>query len=172
MTDPPSLAELSASAGAIGERSLRPWRPDDAAALVAAWKDETVARWNPVPATPTIEVARRWIDSTVDQNAASRTLDLVLVDAADRILGEIGFQITDDRRWAEVGFWVDATSRRQGVARDLLTLGLTVLWSTGVARCVALVDPENMPASALLTSLGWPEVETTSSRRGFVAPQI
>ena len=103
MTDPAAIGDLL-SAGALGP-SIRPWRVTDGPALFAAWSDPEVARWNGVPPTPSLGVAERWLRGAARQTSASPSVDVVAVDADDRVQGEVGFVIDPERRMAEVGFF-------------------------------------------------------------------
>ena len=166
MSDPVSIAEICVGLGEVGGVSFRPWRVDDAPALVAAWADDEIARWNPVPPNPTLELAESWIESTSSQNEASVGIDVVAIhDGA--IAGEVGLQIDPAQAIGEVGFWVGSTHRRNGVGRSLLTFAQALAERLELAGLVALVDPTNTAAINLLTAMGWPEIPTKSKRRAF-----
>jgi RimJ/RimL family protein N-acetyltransferase len=158
------------SALAIGS-SVRPWHIDDAAALFAAWSDPEVARWNGVPSSPSVEGAERWIRSTARQTIGSPSVDVVAVDAEDRVQGEVGFVIDRERRMAEVGFWVGPDHRRMGVGSRLLDAATMLIPALDIERAFAITSAENTAALALLQAQRWPEVATTTSdRRAFLAP--
>ena len=150
----------------MGDIVVRPWDIDDAPSLVAAWQDEEIARWNPVPPEPSLELAERWIGSTETQNEASVGIDVVAVRAG-MVLGELGLQIDPAQRIAEVGFWVGSNHRGDGVGRGLLAIAQLLGVELELRGLVALVDPDNSAAVALVTSMAWPEVPTTSGRRAF-----
>lgn len=169
MTDPTAIGDLLSTI-AIGP-SLRPWHIDDAAALYAAWSDPEVARWNGVPPSPSVEVAERWIRGAARQTTASASVDLVAVDADDRVQGEVGFVVDRERRMAEVGFWVGPDHRRLGVGSRLLDAATALAPALGIERAFAITSVRNTAALALLHAKRWPEVATTTSdRRAFLAP--
>ncbi|MGI9608136.1 MAG: GNAT family N-acetyltransferase [Acidimicrobiales bacterium] len=153
-------------------RTLRNWRPADAPALMAAWTDADVAAWNPVPPTPSIDIAERWINGVSNQTSTADAADRVLVDDAGNVLGEVGLQLDRRRSIAELGFWVATTARRRGVGADLLGRVPALLTELGVERAFAMVDPQNGPALALMERSGWIEVHTTGDRRGFMVEAL
>jgi RimJ/RimL family protein N-acetyltransferase len=154
------------------DRSLREWRLDDAADLAAAWADPEIARWNPVPADIGVDAARRWIIGVLERPVNSAVVDLVMVDAGDTIVGEVGLRIDRTRRIAEIGFWIAAARRGSGEGRRLLSLASAHADAAGVRGLLAVTDPENSAALALLDRAGWLEVRTADARRAFVDRQI
>ena len=143
--DPP--LEWAASPGL--RLRLRPWRPRDAPALVAAWADPEVRRWTGVPEPSDLAAAERWIAGDEDRRRRWLSLDLVVERDGD-VAGEVGLSAFDrDRGIVEIGWWTAAGHRRQGVAS---TAGMLVVgWArdalglTAMARC----DPAN-PASRIV----------------------
>ncbi len=166
MTELRSIQSICSGLEAVGDLVVRPWDIDDAPTLVAAWQDEEIARWNPVPPEPSLDLAERWIRSTETQNEASVGIDIVAVRAG-LVLGELGLQVDPAQRVAEIGFWVGSNHRGGGVGRGLLAIAQLLGAELELRGLVALVDPGNGAAAALLISMGWPEVPTTSGRRAF-----
>lgn len=121
---------------------LRPWRPGDAERLVQAWSDPEIARWNPIPPEPTLDMARRWIDGCEARLVARISLDLC-VTLDDLVIGEVGLSSFDTaHKGALIGYWLLPEGRGTGRATASLRavtewafedLGLEVL----VARCAA-----------------------------------
>ncbi len=169
MTDAQPIASLLRDT--TGDASLRTWRIDDAPALLAAWTDPDVARWNGVPPEPSIQLATKWLTGASRQTTASPSIDIVLVDDNDQVLGEVGFVIDRQRQVAEVGFWVGAAHRRHGVGSRLLAAARQLAPPLELERAFAISEAENEAAIALLGACGWPEVATTTSkRRAFLLP--
>ncbi len=160
---------MCAELGDLDGLRLRPWAPEDAGQLVAAWADTEVARWNPVPANRTESFAASWITGAAAQTTDSRSIDLVAVspDAPDVVLGELGLQTDRERGLAEVGFWVAETARKTGVATALLTAAVRVAEILELKMVVGLVDRANEAALRTFLTAGWLELETTSNRRAF-----
>ncbi len=121
---------------------LRPWRLDDAPALVAAWADEEIQRWTAVPEPRDLAVAERWIAGDDDRRHRWLSLDLV-VERDGEVAGEVGLSAFDRAAGtAEIGWWTAADHRGQGVAstgaRLLVEWATDVLGLGGVlARCDA-----------------------------------
>ena len=137
---------------------LRPWRPVDAPALVAAWADRDVARWSPPPAQHALVDAKRWIDGTPRLRERGLALDLVIaaVGPGDRVLGEVGLSGFDDDQRAEIGYWVGAEHRGRGHAtRAVRLLSAWALQHLGLAAVTATVDPANRASVAVLRRAGF-----------------
>ena len=137
---------------------LRPWRPADAPALVAAWSDRDVARWSPPPRQHTLVDAKRWIDGTPRLRERGLALDLVIaaVGPGDRVLGEVGLSDFDDDDRATIGYWVGAADRGRGCAtRAVRMLSTWALQHAGLAEVAATVDPANRASVAVLRRAGF-----------------
>ena len=169
MPEPESIGEFLRAV--VDDAALRPWSTADAPALVAAWADPEVARWNGVPPNPSLDVAQRWLAGASRQTTASGSIDIVSVDSDGNLQGEVGFVIDHDRRMAEVGFWVGEAHRRSGVATRLLRAAAALAPALGIERAFAITSVDNRAAVALLEANRWPEVATTTDdRRAFLAP--
>jgi len=133
-----------------GTLRLRPWTAVDAPALASAWADEEVRRWTAVPATPTEDHARRWIEGEAARRERGIALDLVVSPADpgdDTVLGEVGIvTMAGGPLRAEVGWWTAPDHRRRGIATRAVTLFAG--WCAEVLgfELFAEVDPDN-PAS-------------------------
>ncbi|MBC8364766.1 MAG: GNAT family N-acetyltransferase [Actinobacteria bacterium] len=127
---------------------LRPWVGGDAPALAAAWADPEIARRLPVPDDPSPGRAVAWIAGDDERRRLGLALDLVVVDADDRVLGEVGLSSFDaDRGAALIGWWTMASARGRGVASA--AAGLVTNWGhdgLGLSAVVAQIGPDN-PAS-------------------------
>jgi RimJ/RimL family protein N-acetyltransferase len=97
--------------------TLRPWRPEDAPVMVAAWQDPAIRQWNRPPAGGIEEAreriarhARRWHEEAAAIWAVVRTDD-------DSVLGSVGLGDMDLRHGtAEYVYWVLPAARGTGVA--------------------------------------------------------
>ncbi len=133
--------------------ALRPWgaRDTDAAALAAAWADPEVARWNPVPDVASESAAAAWIAREGERRDRGLAVDLVITATGlpDTVLGEVGLALVEqERRWAEVGYWVVADARGQGLATSgLIMFSRWALKGLPVVRLFARTHPDN-PGSA------------------------
>lgn len=98
--------------------SLRPWLPDDAAALREACEDEEICRFTTVPRVYSREAATRWIERQRDHAANGTAIVLAIVPAARQTpAGMVGLFGLDQRPpIARFGYWLMARARRQGLA--------------------------------------------------------
>jgi RimJ/RimL family protein N-acetyltransferase len=137
---------------------LRPWRPADAAALVSAWADPEVARWTGVPAVADLAVATRWIAGTAALRDSGASLDLV-IEVNGAVAGEVGaVAVPDDPVTVEVGWWLGAAHRGQGLAREAVRLFTGwLLGSTGpgVAAAIARCATGNPAAGRVAAGSGF-----------------
>jgi RimJ/RimL family protein N-acetyltransferase len=137
---------------------LRAWRRGDATVLVEAWADADIAAFCGVPADPTLERAERWIAGWERRRASGAALDLVAVDDADAVIGEVGVHPTGDG--LELGWWVLPAHRSQGVATAMVTAFVAWLRTERPGDpVVARIPPghtasERVAAAAGLTRVG------------------
>jgi RimJ/RimL family protein N-acetyltransferase len=122
-----------------GDVVLRPWHPDDAAALVAAWADPEIQRWTGVPEVRDLAAAVRWIAGDDVRRERWLSLDLV-VERGGEVAGEVGLSSFDrEGGTVEVGWWTAPDHRGRGVASA--AAGLVVAWARAhlalevIARC-------------------------------------
>ena len=100
--------------------SIRPYAPEDAAALWEAARESVgeVHRWlawcHP---QYSVAEAEEWIRSRVALAAEGREYTFAIVGAEGRFLGACGLnQINRTHRFANLGYWVRTSATRQGVA--------------------------------------------------------
>ena len=130
---------------------LRPWSAHDVDALVAAWADDEIQKWTVVPAHRAPEHALRWIAAEQLRRDRGLALDLVVSPADpddETVLGEVGMvPLAGGPSRSELGWWVAAEHRRQGIATR--AVGLFATWLRDELAFIDLfaeVDPDN-PAS-------------------------
>jgi RimJ/RimL family protein N-acetyltransferase len=105
-------------------------------------------------------VAARWIAGEAGRRAADRALDLVVADAGDEdeVLGEVGLHNFDPvRRRAEIGWWITADRRGEGLATAAVRL--VAAWALGppcdLVRVWARIDPANLASSLVAERVGF-----------------
>lgn len=177
------MASCAASASPVlptPPEGLRHWRPDDAPALEAAWRDPEITRWNQPP--PGLDPAR-WIAGTEVRWVRRLALDLVIepvdgrtdrfaraaernvgTDRFARVAGEVGLSgFTEDPARAELGIWVAGPHRRGGLAtRTVETVTRWARTDLGLDQLWARTDPANRAAEALFERVGWERLGTSA----------
>lgn len=165
---PQSLLDLCNSIEPVEGVVLRPWRETDVTSLVAAWNDPEIAQWNSVPPDSSPEFASAWITGAAVQTADDVGIDAVM-DRDGEVIGEVGLQVNRDQNIAEIGFWIGAVYRGQGLGTTMLNLGTSLGSALGLRGLVALVDPANERTVQLLEGAGWVEMPTKSERLAYGA---
>ncbi|WP_329457321.1 GNAT family N-acetyltransferase [Streptomyces sp. NBC_01497] len=112
---------------------LRPWRPDDAPALVRGATDPEYRRWNtPKLLVGTEAQALEWIRQRAeDYERGTGCVLAVAPGGGGRAIGSVGLGVLDLwMRRGTVGYWVLPEARGQGVASG--ALDLFTRWAFGV----------------------------------------
>ncbi|MFD5830483.1 GNAT family N-acetyltransferase [Lentzea sp. NPDC060358] len=109
---------------------LRPWRPDDLAALVEAHRDPVLRRWLTTSLTGEAE-AREWLDAQSAGWAAVTRFSFAVV-AGDTLMGHVVVKTGT----AEVGYWTAAHARGQGIA--VRALDTAAHWALHTQDTVAI----------------------------------
>lgn len=141
--------------------ALRPWGSDprDAAALATAWADPEVDRWTAVPEARTEADAARWIEGESRRRRLGLGVDLVVTVPGDPgvVVGEVGLALVEqERRWAEVGYWVVAGMRGRGLATAALSLfSHWVLTELPIERLFARTHPANVASHRVASAAGY-----------------
>ena len=135
---------------------LRPWRPDDVDAVLAACQDAETQRWTQVP----VPYRREHAEGFVTDIAASTWADggaLFAVEPVDggALLGSIGLFPPHDG-FAEAGYWTVPGARRRGFTAEALSV-LTA-WAfdeLGLRRVELHVDPANAGSRGVAERAGF-----------------
>jgi RimJ/RimL family protein N-acetyltransferase len=156
--DSPAVELPTLSDGVV---TLRPKRPEDVDAIVAACQDPEIPRWTQVPSPYTRERAVEWIAQT---KGDPRTASLLAVDADGRLLGSFSvMEIDSARGYGEIGYWVAAEARRRGVAtRAVVLLRDWAQAALGLSELEIMADPENLGSRRVAERAGFVE---TGERR-------
>jgi RimJ/RimL family protein N-acetyltransferase len=155
MPEPISLPDPPLSDGTV---SLRPFRPDDVPAIVAACQDPEIQRWIPmIPVPYTEDDARGYVLMTLKSLQEGSSAEVAIVDAAsDRLLGSIGVHLGPNPRRCSIGYWVAPDARRRGVATRALRL--MTRWSFaqfGIERLALWTLIGNLPSQAVAEKAGF-----------------
>jgi RimJ/RimL family protein N-acetyltransferase len=137
---------------------LRAPRPDDAHAIAEGCSDAAVARWTKVPSPYTLEDARVWIAMAQRLRAQGTELALVIVrEGEDRVVGGVALRLRPGPEpHGEVGYWVAAAARRQGVGvRAVRLVTAHGLEQFGMRWMEITVSPRNAASIALARGAGF-----------------
>lgn len=152
-----------------GDLRLRPWRPDDAAALSGALGGQSpLPLPTPPPGLDDAGHVRWFVGELAPQWWASGDgAPLAVLGPDGSVLASLQLFLKGRRPGnAEVGVWVAPAARRQGVARAAIEAQLG--WAVpalGLARVEWHADPGNTASVALAQSLGF--VRESLARAAF-----
>jgi RimJ/RimL family protein N-acetyltransferase len=134
-------AEVTLTDGVV---RLRPWRPEDAPAVLAACQDPLIARFIPIPQPYTEDVARTFVDARRRDWATDDERSFAILDAAtEELLGAIARHGPHGHR-ASVGYWLAPGARGRGAATRALRLVTDwTLRTTDVIRLELFTDVDN-----------------------------
>jgi RimJ/RimL family protein N-acetyltransferase len=134
---------------------LRPWRPDDAAAVYAACQDPEVQRWTEVPVPYRPEHAEQFVGPvSADTWAAGGGVFAVEALADGGLVGSMTlFGVTDGV--AVAGYWTIAGQRGRGLTGEALrVLRDWAFDRLGVRRLELIADPANTGSCRVAESAG------------------
>lgn len=132
--------------------TLRPWRQDDAAEIVACLDGEPdIAQWlDQVPQPYTLANALTYIAGM------DREQSFAVTDAeSGRVLGSIGLAHPQDGV-SEIGYWIREDARGRGLmTRALVLVSRAALAREGVERVQLRADVENLPSRRVAEKAGF-----------------
>jgi RimJ/RimL family protein N-acetyltransferase len=140
--------------------ALRPWRPQDAAAVAPMRDDPVVRRWSSLP-----HGVDAWLER---QRSKPDGVSFALTGAGDdRAVGKMALGHLDlDARHAELSYWVLPAARGRGLAaRGARTLAAWGFEALGLRAVLLDIDVDNAPSRRVAEALGArprdaPHVET------------
>jgi RimJ/RimL family protein N-acetyltransferase len=139
--------------------TLRPWRPDDAAAIVAAMTDAESAFWmHQVPQPYRERDAIAYVRAMEAAWRAGTGGALAVVEAgSDDAVGSIGFTVVDQElAIVEVGYWASPAVRGRGVTtRALQVLSQWLIDAVGAARVQIRADVHNAASLRVAEKAGF-----------------
>ncbi|MGO8683134.1 MAG: GNAT family N-acetyltransferase [Thermoleophilia bacterium] len=103
---------------------VRPWKVDDARAVVAGYREPEISYWSGMPSPFTFGYALAWIGDAEAAWADGNDAHLAIVDAASgRVVGAIGLLGVDPlESLGRFRYWVRTARRGHGFARHALAL--------------------------------------------------
>lgn len=148
-----------------GPLLMRPWRPDDIPALLAAYDDPAMRHWL---STQVFEVAdaERWLAVQRDGWASGRRLSFAVTDTerGGRLVGNLALKRpVPGAESAEAGYWTTAAARGRGVAsRGLQALtdwAFATFAAEGLRRLELLHQVDNEASCRVAEKAGYPLAE-------------
>ena len=137
---------------------LRPWREGDVPALVEASQDPEIPRWTVVP-TPYSDVdGRAFVAGQTERLSRGEAAPFAIVGADGQgFLGSAEVTLLDRRSGrGEIGYWIAAHARRQGVAlRAVRLISAWAIEELELERLELLVEPENGPSQGVAEAAGF-----------------
>lgn len=135
---------------------LRPYRPDDVAAVHRACQDAEIQRWITVLPVPYTEAdALAFVtETTVSGRAEGRGL-LTAVEADGEFVGSAGLHLTPGHLGPAVGYWIAPWGRGRGFAAEAAH-GLAE-WALGLGapRVHLMADVGNTASQAVAVRAGF-----------------
>jgi RimJ/RimL family protein N-acetyltransferase len=136
--------------------TLRPWRDEDAPAIIAACQDPEIVRWLPVIPSPYgEEEARDYLEQCRLNWELGEAYNFAIVDGSGDLLGSIAMRVL---RFSvgHIGYWVVPGARRRGVASTALeTLCRWAIEDLGLKRLELLTDPQNVASQGVAERAGF-----------------
>jgi RimJ/RimL family protein N-acetyltransferase len=135
---------------------LRPWRMEDAPAVVAACQDPAISYWIPwVPSLYAKEDAERFLRGCLE--SGDERWPFAIEDAeTGELLGSIDMYLNGERYRGHIGYWVAEPARRRGVGtRALRTLVAWGLETLDLQRVELITDPENIASQSVAEKVGF-----------------
>lgn len=136
---------------------VRPWRPDDAAAVRAAFDCPEIQRWF-VRRMDSEAEAREWIAGWADVWATETDSSWAVVDGGDEVVGQVGLRsIRLFEASAQLSYWVIPAARGTGVATR--AAGALARWAfdrLGMNRLYLVHTTGNLPSCRVAGRLGFP----------------
>ena len=140
-----------------GRLVVRPWGPDDAAAVAAMCRDPEVVRWIPVPDPYTVEDGVEWVGDAERKWRVEHWANFAVTDAqSGELVGSAGVKVDAARESGEIGYLVKREARRRGVASGAVRL--LVAWCfdvLGLGRLQILADVRNEASRRTIERCGF-----------------
>lgn len=134
---------------------LRPWALADAPAVIDALADPETHRWTPLPEPQSVQEAREWITTRIEQAATDEHEHFaVQTRHPDELAGGVNVFFHEPWR-AELGYFIVPGARRRGLASRAVSLVAEWAHRNGVERLEALIDAENVASFPVVESAGF-----------------
>ena len=135
---------------------LRPWRPTDAAALLAACQDPEIARWVAIPQPYLRTDAEAFIESALAMWRDGTGAPFAIVETAtERLLGAVT-RFGPEGHQATIGCWLVPEARGRGIGtRSLRLLAEWTFATTSAFRLDAFMMVGNEASERMVERAGF-----------------
>jgi len=137
---------------------LRPLRTSDAEALSRYRSDPATARYQSWSTPYTLQDATTLIDDLNDNDPTTPGWFQygIVLSQTDELIGDLGVNLAENRRLAEIGFTLAAENQGHGYAGEAVRRMLDHLFTDrGLHRVVAECDARNLASARLLERAGF-----------------
>lgn len=149
---------------------LRPYRPEDAAEVALACRDELTQRWLPLPSPYTDADAVAWCTEIAPRfRTSGEGIEWAAVRRLDGgLIGSFGLKRTDWRgRTSEIGYWVAPWARGEGLAVEAVqAVARWLLLEQGFERLALRAASDNVASQRVAEKAGFIR-EGVARRAGF-----
>ena len=139
-----------------GRLVVRPLRSEDVPAVVAYRNDPTVARYQdwdlPFPAADAVQMAAFVAGAPWPLNGDWYQL---VIEHEGGVIGDVAVGRTVKGWQADIGYTLAGHAQGRGFATEAVGAVVDVLFTEGVHRVQATLDPENVASARLLDRLGF-----------------
>ncbi|SDE25532.1 Protein N-acetyltransferase, RimJ/RimL family [Blastococcus fimeti] len=135
---------------------LRPYRPEDVAAVHRACQDAGIQRWITVLPVPyTDEDARTWVEEVAPAERAEGAGMPVVVEAHGELVGAAGLHFRPGRLGPEIGYWIAPWGRGHGYAAEAAAALAEWALGLGAPRVHLYADVDNTASQAVAERAGF-----------------
>jgi RimJ/RimL family protein N-acetyltransferase len=140
----------------LDDALLRPWRPDDLAALYLAGQDPEVARWIHLAQPFDAVEAMAYLDAAMALWRDGTGASFVIADRTDGTLLGAVTRFGPDGHGATVGLWLAPEGRGRGIGTRALRLVIDWTFATtDVVRVDCYIEVGNEPSMRMVERAGF-----------------
>lgn len=136
---------------------LRPWTVEDADEVHRLVADPEIPRYMGIPADAPVEARRAWLAGRDEAWESGLEATWAITDESGELLGSVGVNLSgDDPAVAEIGYWIGAHARRQGVATRAVRLAAAWTFEHwAVARLEITTHTDNEASMGVARAAGF-----------------
>jgi RimJ/RimL family protein N-acetyltransferase len=135
---------------------LRPYRPDDEDAVLAACQDPEIQRWITAVEVPyTRAIARAWVSEIAPAERAGGRGMPVAIEVDGVLVGSSGVHFPGGRLGPEIGYWIAPGARGRGYAAEAAHALAEWALGLGAPRVHLFADVGNTASQAVARRAGF-----------------